>query len=139
MSKDHDWNDCMQNNTAKEVTLDFQKAKSLQHVAQGRIDFFESLTPTENTVNYFFEGYYTSILEFLHAHLCEVGYKVINHLCLTYYLNEVLQRPDLHRLFDDCRLKRNNLQYYGRFMDEQTAHKAIQNCKKLITEIKKIS
>ena len=64
------------------------------------------------------------------------GYKVNNHICLGYYLRDVLERNDLFRLFDDCRFKRNSLVYYGKQMDFDIAKEAIDNCIKLIEKIR---
>ena len=71
----------------------------------------------------------------LHAMLLFQGFKVSNHICLGYYLRDVLNKVNLFRWFDDCRFKRNSLVYYGRKMDFETAKHAIQKCKSLIKEL----
>jgi len=87
------------------------------------------------SVNYIFEGYYSSILEMLHAVVILKGYKVNNHICLGYYLRDVLKRDDLYRIFDDCRYKRNSLVYYGRKMPLETAEDAIRKCISFIDKL----
>ncbi|MBW2982907.1 hypothetical protein KY327_01235, partial [Candidatus Woesearchaeota archaeon] len=82
--------------------------------------------------NYLFEGYYTTVLEHLHARLAEKGLKVRNHLCLAHYLRDVENKPRLARTFDDCRQKRNKLQYYGKAMEPAVAEQAIAACKTLL-------
>ncbi|MFP4524743.1 MAG: hypothetical protein ACLFO2_05580, partial [Candidatus Woesearchaeota archaeon] len=90
---------------------------------------------TAENANYLFEGYYTSVLEHLHANLAEKGLKVRNHLCLAHYLRDVENEPRLARTFDDCRQKRNKLQYYGKAMEPTVAEQAIDDCKALLTTL----
>jgi len=103
--------------------------------ALGRNIFLETNIINESSANYIFEGYYSSILEMLHALVLLNGYKVSNHICLGYYLRDVINKPDLFRSFDDCRFKRNSLIYYGNKMDFLTAKKIIVKCKKLFQEL----
>ena len=84
-----------------------------------------------------FEDYYTSILELLQAIVVIEGYKITNHVCLGFYLRDILKREDLYLIFDDLRYKRNSLTYYGKRMDFETAKKAVEKSKKLIESIKK--
>jgi len=85
-----------------------------------------------------FEDYYTSLLELLQAITFKRGFNVLNHVCLGYYLKDVLKRKDLYIIFDDLRYKRNSLTYYGSRMDYETAKQAIERCKKIIEEIDKL-
>lgn len=64
------------------------------------------------------------------------GYKVGNHICLGYYLRDILGKNDMFRLFDDCRSKRNSLVYYGRKMVFETAQQGIERSKTLLAELK---
>ena len=117
------------------ISHDPAKARSLVDTAKGRIEFLKSTSLAENNANYIFEGYYSSALEMLHALVLQEGYKVSNHLCLGYYLRDVLEKDHLFMVFDDCRYKRNSLVYYGRKMDFETAKIAIEKCLRLIKEI----
>ena len=135
MNKESNWQECIDSFSSLKVSPDSAKAKSLIITAQGRIEFLKSIGLTENNVNYIFEGYYSSVLEMLHALILLKGYKVSNLLCLGYYLRDVLKNDNLFRTFDDCRYKRNSLVYYGRKMDFETAKATIEKCLRLIKEI----
>ena len=135
--KESSWDECMNYNNSIKVTPDKEKSKSLIETAEERIDF-SARELTGKNANYIFEGYYSSILELLHALVLLDGYKVNNHICLGYYLRDVLKNDELFRLFDDCRFKRNSLVYYGKRMDFETAKEAIKKAKKLINELKNI-
>ncbi len=134
-NKESTWQECLESTSSLRVSPDLGKAKSLIDTSKGRIDFLKSNSLKEDNVNYVFEGYYSSALEMLHALILLKGYKVSNHLCLGFYIRDILKNDSLFRIFDDCRYKRNSLVYYGRKMDFETAKMAIEKCLKLIKEI----
>ena len=136
--KESNWEECLETNSSLEISPARAKARSLIETAQGRNDFLKNHEINENNASYIFEGYYSSALEILHSLVLIEGYKISNHICLGYYLRDVLKREDLFRIFDSCRFKRNSLIYYGKRMDLDTAKKAIKDCLGLIKEIEKI-
>jgi len=131
--KETNWNDCLISKSAKTMTPDLNRAKSLIETAKERISLVKEIT--EKNCNFIFEDYYTSLLELLQAIAFKKGYNIINHVCLGFYLRDVLKREDLYISFDDVRFKRNSLTYYGSRMDFETAKQAIEKCKKLIKEL----
>ena len=133
--KEGSWEECIGHNTALKVTPDKARAHSLIDTAKGRADYFKKQTINEMNASFIFEGYYASVLELLHAIVILHGYKVENHVCLGYYVRDILKNSGLFRLFDDCRFKRNSLVYYGQKMDFLVAKNSIQKCKKLISEL----
>jgi len=135
--KEASWQDCLQSYSALKISPDKEKAKSLKEIAIGRLEIISKEVNGKNA-NYIFEDYYSSILEMLHALVVVEGYKVDNHICLGFYLRDILKREDLFRLFDDCRYKRNSLVYYGKRMDFETARDAIEKAKKLWKELNRL-
>jgi len=127
------WNECINANFSIKITKDFQRAKSLIETSLERIKATNK-DLNENTANFIFEDYYTSILEILEAIILSEGYKVFNHICLGFYLKDILKKENLYRIFDDLRFKRNSLVYYGKRMDLETAKKSIEDSKKLMSE-----
>lgn len=132
------WKECLDSESAYSVTPDIPKVRSLRKTAQGRLDFLKQFSATKDNANYIFEGYYTSALELLHSVVLQEGFKVLNHICLGFYLRDKLQRADLYRIFNDARYKRNGLTYYGNRMDFATARDAIENCERLITALEEM-
>jgi uncharacterized protein (UPF0332 family) len=132
------WEDCLSEGDVRNVSKDIKKSESLIRTAEGRVKFFEIQIINEDTADYIFEGYYTSIIEFLHSIIISKGYNISNHICIGCYLRDVIKRNDLYRIFDDIRYKRNSLVYYGNRMDFETAKQAIEKCKKLYKELKGI-
>lgn len=131
--KDASWDDCIENNSAIEVSPNTERANSLIETAEERISIIKNIC--EKNCNFVFEDYYTSLLELLQALVIKKGYNLLNHLCLGYYLRDVLKRGDLYMVFDDLRYKRNSLTHYGNRMDFETAKQAIEKCKKIMNEI----
>jgi uncharacterized protein (UPF0332 family) len=132
--KEQDWKECLETTTSIKISPDKAKAKSLKDTAVGRNEYLKESKIKEKNANYIFEAYYSSVLEMLHALVLFHGYKVNNHICLGFFLRDVLKKEMIFRLFDDCRFKRNSLVYYGRKMDFKTAENAINKCKRLIKE-----
>lgn len=128
------WKDCLETNSCIKVSPDKGRAKALVEIADERIKQIKEINA--KNCNFVFEDYYASLLEILQAIVVLRGYKVTNHVCLGYYVKDILQREDLFLLFDDVRYKRNSLTYYGKMMDFETAKQAIEKCKKLIKEMK---
>ena len=133
--KESTWEECIETTSSLEVSPDIPKSKSLIETAKGRSDFLKGIEIKDNNANYICESYYSSVIEMLHAVVLVKGYKVTNHICLGYYLRDILERQDLFRLFDDCRYKRNSLVYYGKHMGFESAKQTIQKCLKLIKEL----
>ncbi|MFT7615612.1 MAG: hypothetical protein ACI8Y7_000427 [Candidatus Woesearchaeota archaeon] len=138
MTKESSWNECLESQMSITISPDKAKARSLIDTAIGRNQFLETNIITEQNANYIFEGYYSSVLEILHAVVLIRGYKVTNHICLGYYLRDILKKQRLFRLFDDCRFKRNSLIYYGRKMEFDVSKSSISACKFLIVELKTV-
>lgn len=135
--KESSWGECLNYSSAIKITPDKEKMASLVETAEDRIKY-SIMELTEKNANYVFEGYYSSILELLHALVLLDGYKVNNHICLGFYLRDDLKKDDMFRLFDDCRFKRNSLIYYGKLMDFETAKDSIEKAKRLIKELKNL-
>jgi len=134
--KEGSWEECVENNTALEVTPDIGRARSLVETAKERVNIIKELN--EKNCNFVFEYHYTSLLELLQALIILKGFKVLNHVCLGFYLRDVLKREELYIIYDDLRYKRNTLVYYGKRMDFETCKEAIEKCKFIIGEIEKL-
>ena len=107
--KETNWQDCIINNSAKKISPDIKRADSLIETSRERISLIKEIN--EKNCNFVFEDYYTSILELIQAMTFKKGYNILNHVCLGFYLRDVLKREDLYILFDDLRYKRNSLVY----------------------------
>lgn len=135
--KEASWSDCLEDNSAIQISTDKKRAVSLLETADDRITFLAKQI-NKNNANYVFEDYYSSVLEYMQAIISLDGFKVTNTICLGYYLRDVLKKEDLFILFDDCRYKRNAFVYYGKKMDFETAFDSREKTKILMKKLKKI-
>jgi len=131
--KESNWSDCLENSSVRKISIDTKRAESLIETAKERISLIGEVT--EKNCNFVFEDYYTSLLEILQAKAFLNGFNITNHICIGFYLRDVIKREDLFILFDDLRYKRNSLTYYGSRMDFETAKHAIGKCKRIIKEL----
>ncbi len=131
--KDASWDDCLENGSTVKVSKNIERAKSLIETSEERLTLIKKIDKKNS--NFVFEDYYTSLLELLQALVIKQGYKIINHVCLGYYLRDAIKREELYRAFDDLRYKRNSLTYYGKRMDFETAKQAIEKSRNLIKEL----
>src|SRR3989344_7588924 len=131
------WNDCMEKNMSLDARKDMLKSRSLIETALHRIAFVNK-DMNENTANYIFEDYYTSIMELLEAMAIIQGYKVLNHVCLGFFLRDVLKKDSLFRIFDELRYKRNSLVYYGKRMQFEEAKMSIEKSRRMAEELQKL-
>jgi hypothetical protein len=134
--KEASWDDCLISSSSSKVSPDRFKARSFLDMADSRIRFLESLHINEENANFIFEGYYSSLNEALHSLMISSGFKVDNHICLGFYLRDVLKDDVQFRAFDDARKKRNSLRYYGKAMDFEVAKVSIEKISSLFKEIK---
>jgi hypothetical protein len=135
--KEFSWKECIENNSTIKITPDKQKAESLVAMAKARMEYLKTQEINESSAQFIFENYYTSLTEIIHALVVLNGFKINNHLCLGFYLRDVLKREDLFRNFDKCRYDRNSVVYYGKYLHFEVAKENINKIIKLIKEIEK--
>ena len=132
------WNECLESGIAMKITPDRLKAKSLVDTSEARIIFLNENNVSESNARFIFENYYTSAIELIHALTLIAGFKVDNHVCLGYYLRDVLKLEMLYRIFDECRYRRNSIVYYGKKLEFSIAKESIDKIKRLIAELRKL-
>lgn len=130
--------DCLEENKIIKISQDERRAKSLRKVARDRLKYLDKEEITKLNCSFILEHYYSALIEFLHSIALKRGYKILNHLCITSFIREVLNRKDISKEFDKFRKIRNNLVYYGRRLDSKIAKKRIKEIKKIINQVQKI-
>jgi hypothetical protein len=138
MERESSWNDCLDCKSSIAVTPDKLKANSLIETSKSRVLYLNGLDLNETSANFIFEGYYVSIVELLHALTLRNGFKVSNHICLGFFLKDIVHNLKLFELFDNLRFKRNSIVYYGKLMEYSVAEEAVARSKTLISELMKL-
>lgn len=136
--KESTWEECVCNHDAIEYTPDREKAKILIQMAEARKAFLNKNDIDPINCTFLVEGYYSSAVEILHALVLLNGFKVDNHICLGYFLRDLMKNQRLFRIFDDARYKRNSILYYGKKIDIEVAKITIKNIGILMEELGKL-
>ena len=129
------WEECLENNLCRKISKDIPRSKSLIDTANARIVFTKKRRYTRNEIKFVFEAYYTSILELIHALLSIKGFKTDAHYPCGYFLRDILKKDSLYRIFDDARIKRNSLVYYGKDIDFEILSDTLKDLEKLFSEL----
>ena len=134
-NKESSWEECLFHKTARQTPPDKYRSKFLLRTSLERVEYLQTLEITGKSINFIFESYYTSIVELIQSITLLDGYNIINHLCLGYYLKDVLEKNNLFRIFDMCRFRRNKLIYYGKMMEFEIAKYTLEQAKILMEEL----
>lgn len=129
-----DWNECL-NKFVKDIHQDSNKIKSIRKIAEEKIRSANYL-PKDHFISKI-TLLYDALREFLEAKALEQGYKIYNHECYTAFLKEILKKSNEGIMFDELRLIRNGINYYGREINKEESTFIILNLKKLIEQFKK--
>ncbi|MBI3412578.1 MAG: hypothetical protein HY051_00670 [Candidatus Aenigmarchaeota archaeon] len=130
-----DWENCVNEGTAVKVSINEERMRSLRNSAKATLEFVESVEMNENNASILLKNMYDAVLELLHAYLLSKGYKVLNHLCIGYYLRDVLGNREFFYLFDRYRKIRNSITYYGVRVEPATAKHGINELGELFGKI----
>lgn len=133
-----DWVECKNKKIIKKVSLDRGLINSLIKTSKDKIKSQELLPITNVTASSKVSLAYDGLRELLEAIALEKGFKIYNHECFTAFLKEIIGNSDLGSRFDEIRKLRNQINYYGKKIDEERCKSAIQEIKYLFNEFKKL-
>ena len=108
------WNTCLRQKEAKTIKPDLEMAASLEKTSANKAYSSELLELKEETVASKISLDYDSVRELLEAIALRHGFKIYNHVCYTGFLKEILKQTDLAEEFDELRIIRNDINYYGK-------------------------
>lgn len=128
--------ECKENNYVVKVSRNENRAKSLRKTAEDRIKYIQTQEINSLSCNFILEDYYSALLEIVHSIALVRGYKILNHLCLTSFIEEELEKPRIAEQFDNLRKIRNNLVYYGKRLEIQVIESKINTINSVIEKLK---
>ncbi len=133
------WNTCLLEKEAKRIKPDLDMAASLQKTSANKAFSSKLLELKEETVASKISLDYDSVRELLEAIALRNGFKIYNHVCYTGFLKEILKEHDLAEEFDDLRVIRNDINYYGKevsIVEAKEVLKRLENLReKLFTSL----
>jgi hypothetical protein len=133
-----DFKECLKKKIAKEVNEDKELIASLLKTSQNKKDSEEKLELNEVTSSSKISLLYDSLRELLESLAIVKGFKIYNHECYTYFLKEIMNESSKGDEFDELRIIRNSINYYGKEISLNEAEDVLKRLHKLRIEIKKL-
>ena len=65
------------------------------------------------------------------------GYKVLDHISITYFIRDMLKDEIISERFDRFRKLRNGVNYYGNDLNRKTVEEALIDVPRLIKQLEK--
>lgn len=131
--------ECLEEGSTVRVSLDENMIKSLRNMAEDRLKYLKTQKINELNCNFLLEDYYSALIEIIHSIALKRGYKILNHLCVTAFMRDVLNKSKIAEEFDRFRKIRNNLVYYGRKIGYSTARERIEEINLVIEIVREIT
>ena len=123
--------------TVIKITPNLERANSLYKSSTKTLLFAENNSLTSENSGVLLSNYYESLIEFLHSIAYKKGFKILDHMSFTYFIEEILFSKSFSVLFDKYRKIRNGVIYYGKEIDINTTKQAIKDIKEMINFLKK--
>lgn len=126
-----DWRECCAKRIIKDVKSDEDMIKSLIKTSKNKLESEKKLPMNEITAVSKFTLAYDSLRELLEALTLKYGYKIYNHECFSAFLKEMIKKGKEGDEFNEIRLIRNDVNYYGKDISVEEAEDIIERIKKL--------
>ncbi len=120
------WEECIDEGSVRRVRADRNRAKSLLRLAENKWKVAMKININEENASVLFTMVYDVLLEISHAIAVSKGYKILNHLCTTAFLENM----GLHGIaikFDTYRKIRNGVNYYGRQLKKDFVEASLED------------
>ncbi len=129
------WNLCIKQREVKEITPDEEMVQSLIKTSANKTFSADALELREETAAAKISLSYDSVRELLEAVSLNKGFKIYNHVCYTAFVKEVLKKEELAEEFDELRLIRNDINYYGKDVSVSESKQIIHRLQTLRNKI----
>ncbi|HLD40309.1 MAG TPA: hypothetical protein VJB13_04160 [Candidatus Nanoarchaeia archaeon] len=133
------WNTCLRQKEAKLIKPDLEMAASLEKTSANKTFSSQLLELTEKTVASKISLDYDSVRELLEVIALRRGFKIYNHICYTGFLKEIMNETELAEEFDELRIIRNDINYYGKEVSIIEAKEVLKRLHNLRIKLLKIT
>ena len=133
-----DWNTCLRQREAKQTKLDTEMAASLEKTSANKALSSRLLVLKEETAASKISLSYDSVRELLEVIALRKGFKIYNHICYTGFLKEIMKEAERAEEFDELRIIRNDINYYGKevsVLEAKSVLKRLDNLRGKLLEI----
>lgn len=131
-----DWNGCLRNRLVKPISCDAPLISSLIAGAEQKMEAQKILPSSMAESKVSLE--YDALRMLLESLALKHGYKIYNHDCYTSFLKEILKESNLGDEFDNFRLLRNAINYYGKQISSEESLLLIKQMEIFINRLKKL-
>jgi len=126
-----DWRECCDKRIIKKIKLDIDMIQSLIKSSENKFKSESSLKMNDITASSKLSLSYDSLRELLEALALREGYKIYNHECYTAFLKEIIKKSAEGDEFNEIRLIRNAVNYYGKEISPEETGQVISRIKHL--------
>ena len=130
-----DWNSCLRRREAKRIKADEEMALSLERTSAHKAISSQLLELREETTAAKISLSYDAVRELLEAIALRNGFKIYNHVCYTSFLKEICKESDFGREFDELRVIRNDINYYGKAISIIESKQVLERLNKLRSQL----
>ena len=109
-----DWSECIKKRIAKDIQADENMIYSLIQISENKMKTLSKIELDDITAASKVLLAYDSLREILEALAIKKGFKIYNHECYTHFLKEILNDSIKGDEFDELRIIRNSINYYGK-------------------------
>jgi len=128
---------CLKEGNAKKVPVNKALTKSLITSSKQAIETAKSISLIESSMKSILRELYEGLREYCEAIILLQGYKILDHISITYFLKDILKEDKLSERFDRFRKLRNGVNYYGNDLNKATVEDALKEVPKIIKELEK--
>ena len=121
----------------KRVGTNINRTKSLLKSSNQTIKTAMSIPLKEETIKSVFRELYEGLRQFCEAIGFARGFKFQSHEAISYFLRDILKENGISQKFDRYRILRNQINYYGDDISEETVKDALEEIPKIIASLKK--
>lgn len=134
-----DWTECKKKGFVKNVKLDNNLINGLTKQSKKKLISSKMMELNDITACSKVSLAYDSLRELLEALAVKKGYKIYNHECYYSFLKEIIKDSLLGEHFDNLRIIRNKVNYYGEDLTIEEAKEILKKIEETITKVSTLS
>ncbi len=131
-----DWKQCNDKRLVKRINIDNNLIQSLLKESEKKYISCNRLLLDDTSASSKVSLAYDSIRELLEALAIKKGCKIYNHECYCSFLKEIIKNSQAGAYFDEFRIIKNGINYYGEELNEKEAKVILERIVALREKIK---
>ena len=133
-----DWTECKKKGFVKNIKLDLNLISALEKQSKNKLISSKMIELNETTASSKVSLAYDSLRKLLEALAIKKGFKIYNHECYCSFLKEIIKDSLLGSHFDDLRIIRNKINYYGEDLSIEEAKQILKEIEEILNKVSKL-